>query len=258
MKSPVIRFSIPCALLLAASLFACSDSQDQQTSATSSAAWEAARMANIAPKRSVSTSEALLAAAGRGDAETVKLLLEAGVKADVRAPDGATALIRAARQGHTEIVTLLLKAGAETDAADKEGATALMGAAAAGHMDVVKVLVDAGADKSLTSQEGATAYMLSQQHGHTAMAQLLAPPPPAPAPAQETRLAQLQRLLAALGYDPGIADGFWGPRTAAAVHAYQQDAGLPVSDVVNDELIAHARNALKERGASKGSAAPRR
>ncbi len=209
-------------------------------------------MANMAPKRSVSTSEALLVAAGRGDTETVKLLLDAGVKADVRASDGATALIRAARAGHTEIVMLLLDARAAINAVDREGTTALMGAAAAGHTDVVKALIGAGADKSLRSQEGATAYMLSQHYGHMAIAQLLAPPPPpVSAPTQETRVAQLQRLLAALGYDPGIADGIWGPQTAAALHAYQQDAGLPVSDVVSDELIVHAHNALKERRTSK-------
>lgn len=261
MQSPVIRFGVAgvpfVLLLLAGSLVGCTDSQDEQTSATSSAAWEAARMANMAPKRSVSTSEALLVAAGRGDTETVRLLLEAGVKADVRASDGATALIRAAREGHTEIVTLLLNARAEIDAADKEGATALMGAAAAGHVDVVKALIGAGADKSIRSKEGMTAHMLSQQHGHMAIAQLLTPPPPPPPPLppQDTRVAQLQRLLAALGYDPGIADGLWGPKTAAAVHAYQQDAGLPVGDVVSDELIAHAKNALEQRS-SKRPAAP--
>jgi hypothetical protein len=240
-------------LLLTFSLSACSDSQDPQTSSKSSAAWEAARMANMAPKRSVSTSEALLVAAGRGDTETVKLLLEAGVKTDVKAADGATALIRAARAGHNDIVILLLNAKAEINAVDKRGTTALMGAAAAGHIGVVKALIDTGADKSLQSQEGVTAYMLSQKHGHMAIAQLLAPPLPAatPAPTPETRVAQLQRLLAALGYNPGFADGIWGPQTAAALHAYQQDAGLPVSDVVSDELIAHAQNTLKERHTSK-------
>lgn len=254
MKIPVIRTGVVgVQLLLAFSLSACSDSQDQQTSSKSSAAWEAARMANMAPKRSVSTSEALLVAATRGDTETAKLLLEAGVKTDVRAADGATALIRAARAGHVEIVMLLLEAKAEINASDKEGTTALMGAAEAGHIDVVKKLVDAGADKSLRSKEDMTAYTLSQKHGHMAIARLVAPPPPpaTPAPTQETRVAQLQRVLAALGYDPGFADGIWGPRTAAALHAYQQDVGLPVSDVVSDELIAHANNTLKQRRTSR-------
>jgi hypothetical protein len=260
MQSPVIRFSgrgvVFLLLLLAAFLPGCSDSHDEQAGSTSSAAWEAARMANMAPKRSVSTSEALLLAAERGDTETVKLLLEAGVKPDVAAPDGATALIRAARAGHTEIVKLLLDAQAEINATDKGGTTALMGAAAAGHIDVVKALIGAGADKSLRSQEGMTAYTLSQHYGHMAIAQLLAPPLPAPAATQEARVRQLQRLLAALGYDPGIADGIWGPKTAAALHAYQQDADLPVGDAISDALIEHAESTLRERRASRQPTAP--
>jgi hypothetical protein len=257
MQSSVIRVArLVFFILLVVSLLGCSDSNDQQNSSTSSAAWEAARMANMAPKRSVSTSEALLLAAERGDTETVKLLLEAGVKTDVRASDGTTALIRAARAGNTDIVKLLLDARAKIDATDKEGTTALMGAAAAGHIDVVKALIGAGADKSLRSQEGMTAYMLSQHYGHAAIAQLLAPPPATPSPTQETRVVQLQRLLAALGYEPGLADGIWGPKTAAALHAYQQDTGLPVSDVVSDELIAHAQSTLKERRTGRQPKAP--
>ena len=75
-------------------------------------------------------------------------------------------------------------------------------------------------------------------------------PPLVPAPTQETRITQVQRLLSALGYDPGFADGIWGPQTAAALHAFQQDAGFPVSDVISDELIAHAQSVLKDRRTS--------
>jgi hypothetical protein len=49
---------------------------------------------------------------------------------------------------------------------------------------------------------------------------------------------EVQRLLGELGYDPGPADGVIGPRTRAAVRAFQTDAGLPVDGEISDELYA--------------------
>jgi hypothetical protein len=46
-------------------------------------------------------------------------------------------------------------------------------------------------------------------------------------PALATGLASIQRRLAELGYDPGLADGRAGPRTRAAIQAFQRARGLP-------------------------------
>ena len=40
------------------------------------------------------------------------------------------------------------------------------------------------------------------------------------------RVARVQGGLASLGYDPGSADGILGPRTRAAIRAFQAQAGL--------------------------------
>ena len=40
-------------------------------------------------------------------------------------------------------------------------------------------------------------------------------------------VAATQANLARLGYDPGPVDGQYGPRTRAAIRAYQRDRGLP-------------------------------
>ena len=83
-----------------------------------------------APRQPVSPIEALLAAARRGDVETAKLLLEAGVRADVRDANGLTPLMLAAREGHAEIVALLVDAKANINGANRRGMTPLMIAAA--------------------------------------------------------------------------------------------------------------------------------
>jgi S1-C subfamily serine protease len=64
------------------------------------------------------------------------------------------------------------------------------------------------------------------------------PPRPAPAaaPAPIPLVAVVQQLLAALGLNPGPADGVPGPQTEAAVRAFQRAQGVPETGVINEEL----------------------
>ena len=64
-------------------------------------------------------------------------------------------------------------------------------------------------------------------------------------------LEGVQAKLAALGYDPGPADGVIGPKTRAAIRAFQADAGLPMDGQMSDQLI----EALSNAGANGRSAA---
>jgi S1-C subfamily serine protease len=50
-----------------------------------------------------------------------------------------------------------------------------------------------------------------------------------------TRSAQDGLII--LGYDVGLADGFTGPRTMAAVAAFQRDMGMPETGIVSPDLI---------------------
>ena len=50
------------------------------------------------------------------------------------------------------------------------------------------------------------------------------------------RIANLQRALRRLGYDPGPVDGMPGARTRAAIRAFQADAGLAVTGQVSERL----------------------
>ena len=66
-----------------------------------------------------------------------------------------------------------------------------------------------------------------------------APAPRAPnarADSTRGRIANLQRALRRLGYDPGPVDGIPGARTRAAIRAFQADAGLPVTGQISERL----------------------
>jgi hypothetical protein len=60
-------------------------------------------------------------------------------------------------------------------------------------------------------------------------------------------ITALQQALVSAGYDPGEADGTFGPRTEAAVVAFQQDNGLAPDGIVGPET-ASALNAAVAGG----------
>jgi peptidoglycan hydrolase-like protein with peptidoglycan-binding domain len=93
-------------------------------------------------------------------------------------------------------------------------------------------------------------------HGVTTAAAQPAPsaPPPAAA-AVPYSVASLQQALADLGYDVGGVDGAVGPRTRAAIRAYQTDAGLPASGEPSLALYGHLQQSLAQ-GSAAASQAP--
>nr|CAI5859549.1 unnamed protein product [Callosobruchus analis] len=110
---------------------------------------------------------ALHVAARLGQAQVVKVLLEAGANADQADVDGWTPLRAAAWGGHTEVVELLVKHGCSLDSVDAENRTALRAAAWSGHEEIVKILLEHGADVNLTDHEGRTALIAAAYMGHS-------------------------------------------------------------------------------------------
>lgn len=53
------------------------------------------------------------------------------------------------------------------------------------------------------------------------------------------QVARTQSDLIRLGYDPGPIDGLMGPRTSAALRAYQRDHGLAADGRLSQEVAAH-------------------
>ncbi|MDR2037647.1 MAG: ankyrin repeat domain-containing protein [Bacteroidales bacterium] len=122
----------------------------------------------------------LVIAVMNGNPGIVEALLHAG--ADVNAKDGGaySALMAAADKGDLETIRLLLAAGVDVNAATKNiydvtqsGLTALMFAAFNGHSEAIKLLLDAGADISLKSGAGNNVREISAYKGHQDIVRLI-------------------------------------------------------------------------------------
>ncbi len=121
--------------------------------------------ANIAPLR---------IAADKGHLDVVRLLIENGATIDAPAPDGWTALLWAASSGHTEIVIFLEEHGADADiVAGEKMATPLHMASAKGHEKIVAFLLTKGVVVSPRAFNGATPLHYAVQNKHIEVVRLL-------------------------------------------------------------------------------------
>lgn len=66
----------------------------------------------------------------------------------------------------------------------------------------------------------------------------------APSTTQAAYVRGIQKELLAHGYGAGPVDGVAGPRTQAAIRAYQRDAGLTVDGQATKRLLDHLKFAL--------------
>ncbi|TVR09072.1 MAG: L,D-transpeptidase [Salinarimonadaceae bacterium] len=66
------------------------------------------------------------------------------------------------------------------------------------------------------------------------------------------RVRETQRLLAALGHDPGPIDGLMGRMTGAAIGAFQRAHGVPETRSLSDALLTALREAAGEPEPSRG------
>jgi len=97
--------------------------------------------------------EALLAAARKGDLDSVKALCQKGASLETKTPYGQTPLYLAAMNGHDEVVRFLIEKGANTDVKDSfYNASILDFTLQRKHFNVAKMLIAKGgsADQQLT------------------------------------------------------------------------------------------------------------
>merc|ERR1712107_795085 len=79
----------------------------------------------------------------------------------------------AADRGYAELLRLLLKARADKDRSHRSGITPLSAAAFSGHMDVVRLLLDARSDMDKIAANGVNAFGAADLAGHKQVMSLL-------------------------------------------------------------------------------------
>ncbi len=128
---------------------------------------------NVNAQAAVMGLTALIGAAEHGNAESIKMLLDAGAKPNLVTTLNETALFRAVEGQQLEIVEQLLKAGADVSLAKKGGETPLMLAAERGDEAIAKLLLDHKADVNQHSNDGQTALMAAADRWKPDMMRLL-------------------------------------------------------------------------------------
>ena len=211
------------------------------------------------PDRKYANGDAPLHAAirrggSRGKVEVAEALLAAGADPCIRDGRGFIPYSVAAEGG--PIHRALGRAGGHDLACDKQEAVSLdLGQ----RRRIQEALASAGfdpgpADGEFGPRTRRAIQAWQQANGHAATgdptrAQAETISSPTEGPPQAAAVREAQRLLAALGYKPGSADGLWGPRTASAYGAFLRDAGLPQGKVVGQETMRTMRKIAGKRKA---------
>ena len=118
-------------------------------------------------------NEQLLQAAERGEAETIKNLINEGVDINVQDSNGRTATMIAAYNNDVETAKVLIEAGADVNIQDDMKNNSFLYAGAEGYLDILKLTINAGADPAITNRYGGTALIPASEHGYVDVIQEL-------------------------------------------------------------------------------------
>lgn len=109
---------------------------------------------------------ALIAAAGRGDADAVRRFLGEGASVHAADARGVTALIAAAYGNHLQAAELLVRAGADVNRQDVTQQSAFLIATSDGYLELLRLTLAAGADVHRTDSYNGTGLIRAADRGH--------------------------------------------------------------------------------------------
>ena len=180
----------------------------------------------------------LLFAARHNDADSARLLLDAGAQVNEKAADGNTPLVLAAMSGHGQFASFLLDRGADPNAAGA-GYTALHAAVLRADPALVKALLAKGANPNVRMTQGSP--VPRQTYQFDLMAQDIGATPYALA--AKFVEPEILRILVAAGADPLVPmNNGTTPLLAAVGSALRRQPGPPPLDrrgrLIAPELIA--------------------
>ena len=186
----------------------------------------------------------------RGVSGVVGALLHGGANPEAVNADGLTPLLWFVRQGpdRGDAVALLLDAGAHPNRKGPGGEAPLHIAVRTGgnrgKVEVAEALLAGGADPCVRDDRGVIPYSVAAEGGpiHQALERAdghdracdsrgeVADP-------DSDQRRRVQAALAAAGFDPGPADGQFGPRTRRAIGAWQEAAGYAATGELTGEQV---------------------
>ena len=171
----------------------------------------------------------------RGAAGIVGTLLDGGADPEAVNADGLTPLLLFVRHGPDRggTVARLLRAGADPDRKDPDGEAplhiAIRTGGNRGKVGVAGALLAGGADPCIRDARGFVPYSTAREGGpiHQALDRAGGYDRACDGRGEEVaadsnQRRRIQAALAAAGFDPGPADGRFGPRTRRAIQAWQR------------------------------------
>ncbi|MFH1643927.1 MAG: ankyrin repeat domain-containing protein [bacterium] len=121
---------------------------------------------NLLNKQIKSGWTILMSSTKRGEKDNVEKLLELGADPDLKNNSEATALHIAAGNGNLNIVKLLVNKIKSLDSLDKNGSTPLMWACSFGHVEVITFLLNHGAKSTICNNENHSILMNTIECGN--------------------------------------------------------------------------------------------
>ncbi len=111
--------------------------------------------------------------ARQGKTQDLKLMLEAGMSANLSDHKGNTLLMLASYNGNLETTKMLVDLKVEIDRKNDKGQTPLAGVCFKGYLDIAKVLVENGANMYENNGMGTTPIVFASMFGNTKIVEYL-------------------------------------------------------------------------------------